>query len=53
MTKKKKDFQIKYLRKGLVTDEDLKEKGQKKKGIRRVKKPKLSVHTKTGFGRNK
>jgi hypothetical protein len=53
MTKKKKDFPIKYMRKGLFTDEDFAEKEIKKKGKRRVKKPKSSVHTKTGIGRNK
>lgn len=53
MKKKKKDFPIKYMRKGLFTDSDLEKKEIKKKGKRRVKKPKLSVHTKTGIGRNK
>jgi len=52
MTKKKKDFPIKYLRKGLVTDEDYKDE-TKKKPKRRIRKPKLSVHNKTGFGKNK
>ena len=51
--KLKKDFPVKYVRKGLFTDEDLAEKETKKKGKRRVKKPKLSVHTKTRIGRNK
>jgi len=53
MTKRKKDFPIKYLRKGLFIDEDIKEEETKKKGKRKVKKPKLSVHIKTGIGRNK
>jgi len=53
MTKRKKDFPIKYVRKGLFTDEDFAEKETKKKGKRRVRKPKRSVHTKTGIGRNK
>ena len=41
------------MRKGLFTDEDFIEEEPKKKGKRRVKKPKSSVHTKTGIGRNK
>jgi len=41
------------MRKGLFSDEDLIEEETKKKGKRRVKKPKLSVHSKTGIGRNK
>jgi len=53
MTKKKKDFPIKYMRKGLFTDEDLINEESKKKGKRRVKKPKISVHIKMGIGRNK
>ena len=53
MTKKKKDFPIKYMRKGLFTDEDLEEKEIKKKGKRRLTKPKISVHIKTGIGRDK
>jgi len=53
MTKRKKDFPIKYMRKGLFSDEDFEEREIKKKGKRRVKKPKQSVHTKTGIGRNK
>ena len=51
--KPKKEFPIKYMRKGLFTDEDFEEKEIKKKGKRRVRKPKLSVHIKTGVGRNK
>ena len=47
MTKRKKDFPIKYMRKGLFTDEDFKEESIKKKGKRRVRKPKSSVHIKT------
>lgn len=53
MTKRKKDFPIKYMRKGLFTDEDFEERDIKKKGKRQVRKPKRSVHTKTGIGRNK
>lgn len=53
MTKRKKDFPIKYMRKGLFTDRDPAEEGPKKKGKRRVRKPKRSVHTKTRIGRNK
>ena len=53
MTKRKKNFPIKYMRKGLFTDEDFREEETKKKGKKRVKKPKISVHTKTGKGRNK
>jgi len=53
MTKRKKDFPIKYMRKGLFSDEDFEEKETKKKGKRRVRKPKTSVHIKTGLGRNK
>jgi len=53
MTKRKKNFPIKYMRKGLFTDGDFEEKETKKKGKRRIRKPKSSVHTKTGFGRNK
>jgi hypothetical protein len=53
MTKKKKEFPIKYMRKGLFTDDEVEEKEQKKKGKRAIKKPKQSVHTKTGKGRNK
>lgn len=44
MTKRKKDFLIKYMRKGLFTDEDFAKEDIKKKGKRRVKKPKLSVY---------
>ena len=51
--KPKKEFPIKYICKGLFTDEDFGEKEIKKKGKRRVRKPKSSVHTKTGTGRNK
>ncbi len=55
MSKKKKKFPIKYMRKGLFTDEDfLDEKLDKKeKGKKRIKKPKMSVHMKTGRGRDK
>jgi hypothetical protein len=53
MTKRKKDFPIKYIRKGLFTDADAEDKETKKKGKRRIRKPKQSAHTKTGFGRNK
>ena len=51
--KSKKEFPIKYMREGLFTDEDFEEKEKKDKGKKRVRKPKLSVHTKTGKGRNK
>jgi len=47
MTKRKKDFPIKYMRKGLFTDEDFTEEEPKKKGKRHIKKPKFSVHAKT------
>jgi hypothetical protein len=52
MTKRKKDFPIKYMRKGLFTENDNEEE-TKKKGKRQIRKPKQSVHTKTGSGRNK
>ena len=52
MTKRKKNFLTKYLRKGLFSDEDSVEDEPKKKGKRRVRKPKSSVHSKTGIGRN-
>jgi hypothetical protein len=51
--KSKKQFPIKYMRKGLFTDEKLEERKTKKKSKRRIKKPKLSVHIKTGKGKNK
>jgi len=38
MTKKKGDFPIKYLRKGLLTDEDYKDE-TKKKLKRKIRKP--------------
>ena len=41
------------MRKGLFTDENLEEKDIKKKGKRRIRKPKSSVYIKTGIGRNK
>ena len=41
------------MRKGLFSDEDFNEEEPKKTGKRRVKKPKMSVHIKTGKGRNK
>ena len=41
------------MRKGLFTYEDFEDKEIIKKGKRRVKKPKSSVHIKTGIGRNK
>jgi hypothetical protein len=53
MTKRKKDFPIKYMRKGLFTDDDSMNDEVNKKGKRRIREPKSSVHTKTGFGRNK
>jgi len=52
MTKRKKDFPIKYMRKGLFSDDDFEEREIKKKGKRQVKKQKMSVHIKTGKGRN-
>ena len=51
--KTKKELPIKYIRKGLFTGEDFTKEKNKKEGKRRVKKPKLSVHIKTGKGRNK
>lgn len=51
--KPKKDFPVKYARKGLYSDEDFSEEEIKKRKKRAVKKPKISVHTKTGIGRNK
>ena len=51
--KPKKEFPIKYMRKGLFSEENSKENKIKKKGKRRIKKPKTSVHIKTGIGRNK
>jgi hypothetical protein len=53
MTKRRKDFPIKYMRKGLFTDVNNEEIETKKKGKRQIRKPKSSVHTKTGKGRNK
>jgi len=53
MTKRKKDFPIKYMRKGLFSDDDSREEDTKKKGKRLIRKPKQSVHMKTGRGRNK
>ena len=53
MAQKKKNFPIKYMRKGLFTDVDNEEIETKKKGKRKIIKPKSSVHTKTGKGRNK
>ena len=45
----KKPFPIKYLKKGLFeVDESLQLKRTKKKGSRKILKPKLSVHIKTG-----
>jgi hypothetical protein len=51
--KPKKEFPIKYMRRGLFTDEDGEERKIKKKGKRRVKKSKLSVHIKTGRSKRK
>jgi hypothetical protein len=48
--KPKKEFPIKYMRKGLFSDEDFIEEKTKKKGKRRMKKPKMTVYTKTGMG---
>lgn len=53
MTKRKKDFPIKYMRKGLFSEENCQEERIKKKRKRRVRKPKTSVHIKAGIGRNK
>jgi len=51
--KPKKEFPIKYMRKGLFSEEDISNEPTKKKGKRHIKKPKQSVHTKTGIGKNK
>lgn len=45
--KPKKEFPIKYIRKGLFTDENFIEEEPKKKGKRHIKKQKFSVHVKT------
>ena len=45
--KPKKEFPIKYMRKGLFTDEDFIDKEPKKSGKRHIKKHKFSVHVKT------
>ena len=47
MSKKKKEFPIKYMRKGLFRDAGDLEKEPNKKGKRRIRKPKTSVHMKT------
>ena len=45
----KKNFPIKYMRKGLFSDEDITEEELiKKKGKRHIRKPKGSVHYKVG-----
>ena len=42
-------FPIKYLRKGLFSNNDtIHEINEKKKGKRRIRKPTLSTHIKTG-----
>lgn len=51
--KKKIKFPIKYFRKGLFKDDESNQDQTKKKGKRRIRKPKLSVHMKTGIGRGK
>ena len=53
MAQKKKNFPIKYMRKGLFTDVDNEKIDTKKRRKRQIRKPKSSVHTKTGKGRNK
>jgi len=55
MSKRKKKFPIKYMRKGLFANEDFLdgESDKKEKGRRRIRKPKMSVHMKTGRGRGK
>lgn len=50
---KKKKFPIKYFRKGLFKDDESNEDKTKNKGKRRIRKPKLSVHMKTGIGKGK
>jgi len=51
--KPKKEISNKYIRKGMMNDDDSSEDERKKKGKRRIRKPKSSVHTKTGRGKNK
>lgn len=51
--KPKKEFPIKYMRKGLFTEEDINKEEQKKKGKRHIKKPKVSVHVKSRTGGRK
>jgi len=51
--KPKKEFPIKYIRKGLFLDEDITEEKSKKKAKRSIKKPKFSVHVKTRAGGRK
>jgi len=53
MTKRKKEFPIKYMRKGLFGDRDFIEEETKKRGKRRVKKSKFSVRVKTRAGKRK
>jgi len=55
MSKRKKKFPIKYMRKGLFANEDFLdgESDKKEKVRRRIRKPKMSVHMKTGRGRGK
>ena len=51
---KKRSFPIKYLRRGLLSDYKEFVKTIKDNKIRRtIKKPKISVHQKTGMGRKK
>lgn len=45
--KPKKEFPIKYMRKGLFEEEDFNENERKNKGKRHIKKHKFSVHEKT------
>lgn len=51
--KPKKEFPIKYMRRGLISEEDSPKEQSKKKGKRHIRKSKQSVHTKTGIGKNK
>lgn len=47
--KHKKNLPIKYMRKGLFSEEDFENLSTKNKIKRRQKKPKISVHIKTGL----
>ena len=51
---RKRTFPIKYLKKGLLSDsKEIIKSFSKKKGKRKVKKPKISVHQKTGMAKEK